>query len=128
MLFTGFIISDTNGMSEQMNTVLEEQRALNEITEEKHLESGNYLVVSANQEQVDNYFLQYYARYVLWNPHVDARYDFIVTDNEFETIIKQYDGVLLLDNHYTFVATMKKLTQRTLSPGYYPVEQFHFDN
>lgn len=124
IVFAGFIISDTNGMTHQMKTLAEEQIVFENIAKNKHFDHGRYLVVSAQQEQIDNYFLMYYARYLLWTPNVDARYDFIVSPDEFTAILNHYDGVLLLDDHYTFKANVKLVTGLEIETGYYEVKGF----
>ncbi len=59
--------------------------------------------------------------YYLWNKNIDTRDDFNLTDDDFIALLKTYDEVLILDDHYTFNALTKKLFGRTYSPGLYKV-------
>ena len=79
--------------------------------------------MSADQEFLD--LMALYSdsatRHYLWNENVDTRDDFNLTDDDSIAILKTYDEVLILDDHYTFNALTKKLFGRTYSPGLYKV-------
>lgn len=77
------------------------------------------LLVTADKEIVDSYFITDAARYYLWNVHVDGREDFDLSDSTFLYILKSYDEVLILDDHYSFNAMTKKLFGKTYKPGFY---------
>ena len=55
--------------------------------------------------------------YYLWNENIEARDDFTFTDKDFIAMLKTYDEVVILDDHYTFNALTKKLFGRTYSCG-----------
>lgn len=57
--------------------------------------------------------------YYLWNEKIEARDDFTFTDKDFIAMLKTYDEVVILDDHYTFNALTKKLFGRTYAPGVY---------
>ncbi|WP_203269337.1 hypothetical protein [Streptococcus uberis] len=124
LIFLGFIISDTNGMVKQNTLQPKEQLILKRLSKEKNYEDGKFLIVSDNKELVDNYFLSYYSRYQLWNSKVDARYDFMLSKDRFEKLIKKYDGIFLLNDHYTFKANVYKMTNKKIKPGYYSLKWF----
>ncbi|MCK1214845.1 hypothetical protein [Streptococcus uberis] len=124
LIFHGFIISDTNGMVKQNTLQPKEQLILKRLSKEKNYEEGKFLIVSDNKELVDNYFLSYYSRYQLWNSKVDARYDFMLSKDRFEKLIKKYDGIFLLNDHYTFKANVYKMTNKKIKPGYYSLKWF----
>lgn len=124
LIFLGFIISDTNGMVKQNTLQPKEQLILKRLSKEKNYEEGKFLIVSDNKELVDNYFLSYYSRYQLWNSKVDARYDFMLSKDRFEKLIKKYDGIFLLNDHYTFKANVYKMTNKKIKPGYYSLKWF----
>lgn len=124
LIFLGFIISDTNGMVKQNTLQPKEQLILKRLSKEKNYEEGKFLIVSDNKELVDNYFLSYYSRYQLWNSKVDARYDFMLSKDRFEKLIKKYDGIFLLNDHYTFKANVYKMTNKKIKPGYYSHKWF----
>lgn len=124
LIFLGFIISDTNGMVKQNTLQPKEQLILKRLSKEKNYEEGKFLIVSDNKELVDNYFLSYYSRYQLWNSKVDARYDFMLSEDRFEKLIKKYDGIFLLNDHYTFKANVYKMTNKKIKPGYYSLKWF----
>ena len=66
-------------------------RKQNEVVKEIHQFTGSQsnsstdriLVVTADKENVDNYFVQYASRYYLWDVNVDARENFVTADQEF---------------------------------------------
>lgn len=124
LIFLGFMISDTNGMVKQNTLWPKEQLILKRLSKEKNYEEGKFLIVSDNKELVDNYFLSYYSRYQLWNSKVDARYDFMLSEDRFEKLIKKYDGIFLLNDHYTFKANVYKMTNKKIKPGYYSLKWF----
>lgn len=124
LIFLGFMISDTNGMVKQNTLRPKEQLILKRLSKEKNFEEGKFLIVSDNKELVDNYFLSYYSRYQLWNSKVDARYDFMLSEDRFEKLIKKYDGIFLLNDHYTFKANVYKMTNKKIKPGYYSLKWF----
>lgn len=124
LIFLGFIISDINGMVKQNTLQPKEQLILKRLSKEKNYEEGKFLIVSDNKELVDNYFLSYYSRYQLWNSKVDARYDFMLSKDRFEKLIKKYDGIFLLNDHYTFKANVYKMTNKKIKPGYYSLKWF----
>ncbi|MGF0028616.1 hypothetical protein [Streptococcus alactolyticus] len=94
--------------------------ALQQITGNRMTPSEQkVLLVTADKEIVDSYFITYAARYYLWNVHVDARENFLLDDQEFTQILASYDEVLLLDNHHTFNAMTKKVFGKTYEPGLY---------
>lgn len=124
LIFLEFIISDTNGMVKQNTLQPKEQLILKRLSKEKNYEEGKFLIVSDNKELVDNYFLSYYSRYQLWNSKVDARYDFMLSKDRFEKLIKKYDGIFLLNDHYTFKANVYKMTNKKIKPGYYSLKWF----
>ncbi|MGF0099649.1 hypothetical protein ACQRCV_01855 [Streptococcus alactolyticus] len=94
--------------------------ALQQITGNRMTPSEQkVLLVTADKEIVDSYFITYAARYYLWNVHVDARENFLLDDQEFTQILASYDEVLLLDNHHTFNAMTKKLFGKTYKPGFH---------
>ncbi|MGF1983259.1 MULTISPECIES: hypothetical protein [Lactococcus] len=126
IIFLGFIISDTNGMIKQNKNITIEQKNLQKIVSKKKLNKGKYLIISDNKTIIDNYFLMYYSRYQLWNVHIDVRYDFMVSEKKFKQELNGYDGFILLDNHYTFKANLKKITHKNFSPGYYSVTSINY--
>lgn len=77
------------------------------------------LLVSSDKEKIDNYYLIRAARYYLWNVNVDGREDFDLSDSTFLNILKSYNEVLILDDHYSFNAMTKKLFGKTYKPGFY---------
>lgn len=87
------------------------------------LNEKKYLVVSTNKEAVDSYLVGYVGKYYLFSPNVDGRENFLLSDAEFRTLLKQYDEVVVLEEHYTFNAMTKKLTGKTFAPGVYSVAE-----
>ena len=116
-------------LSENNSIVYNNNQETNEVAKEIHQLTGSQsdsstdriLVVTADKENVDSYFVQYTRSYYLWNENVDTRDDFNLTDDDSIALLKTYDEVLILDDHYTFNALTKKLFGRTYSPGLYKV-------
>ena len=116
-------------LSENNSIVYNNNQETNEVAKEIHQLTGSQsdsstdriLVVTADKENVDSYFVQYTSSYYLWNENVDTRDDFNLTDDDSIALLKTYDEVLILDVHYTFNALPKKLFGRTYSPGLYKV-------
>ncbi|WP_245686264.1 hypothetical protein [Streptococcus henryi] len=106
---------EASNISQQIKSLVGDRR---EKSEER------ILVISADKENVDSYFTQYAARYYLWNTHVDAREDLMLSSQEFEKLLKEYDQVLVLDNHYTFNALTKQLYSKIYPPGLYQISDF----
>lgn len=59
--------------------------------------------------------------YYLWNENIEARDNFTFMDKDFIAMLKTYDEVVILDDHYTFNALTKKLFGRTYAPGVYKI-------
>ena len=55
----------------------------------------------------------------VWNVNVDGREDFDLSDSTFLYILKSYDEVLILDDHYSFNTMTKKLFGKTYKPGFH---------
>ncbi len=87
------------------------------------LNEKKYLVVSTNKEAVDSYLVGYVGKYYLFSPNVDGRENFLLSDADFRTLLKQYDEVVVLEEHYTFNAMTMKLTGKTFAPGVYSVAE-----
>ena len=79
--------------------------------------------MSADQEFLD--LMASYSdsatSYYLSNKNIDTRDNSNLTDDDFIALLKTYDEVLILDDHYTFNTLTKKLFGRTYSPGLYKV-------
>ena len=87
------------------------------------LNEKKYLVVSTNKEAVDSYLVGYVGKYYLFSPNVDGRENFLLSDADFRTLLKQYDEVVVLEEHFTFNAMTMKLTGKTFAPGVYSVAE-----
>lgn len=122
--FVGNCVSEVNGMhyiekSQGANAPTMLQAAIKGQTFDMN---GRYLIVSSNQEWVDTYLLMYLGRYQMWADDVVQRYDFVMDDQQFIELLNGFDGVVVMDDHYTFNAMIEKLTGKKLTPGYYSIE------
>lgn len=122
--FVGNCVSEVNGMhyienSQGNNAPTMLQAAIKGQTFDMN---GRYLIVSSNQEWVDNYLLMYLGRYQMWADDVVQRYDFVMDNQQFIELLNGFDGVVVMDDHYTFNAMIEKLTGKKLTPGYYPID------
>lgn len=83
------------------------------------LNDDRYLIVTANKEEVDNYFVGFFGKYWLYSPNVDGREDFNMSVSEFKDLIASYDKILILEDHYTFNEMTKLINNKTYQPGLY---------
>ncbi|HEY0222514.1 MAG TPA: hypothetical protein VGC17_06975 [Lactovum miscens] len=120
IFFIGSSLSEVNGMNFQ---VKQDQPLLSDkitqLVKYRNLTNGKILVVSADKTDVDSYYLAYLSKYELWNPNVDVRYDFIMSGSAFKKLLHNYNYVLLLDDHYTFIKMSERYLGKDLSPGIY---------
>ena len=85
-------------LSENNSIVYNNNQETNEVVKEIHQFTGSQgnsstdriLVVTADKENVDNYFVQYASRYYLWDVNVDARENFVSADQEFLDLMASY--------------------------------------
>lgn len=50
------------------------------------LKDDRYLVVSPSEEEVENYFVEFFGKYLLYTPNVDGREDFIIPESKFKKL------------------------------------------
>lgn len=127
MFYIGSLLSEVNGLAfseKQAAPILAQQ--MEAFKGQDDYQDAKILVVSAQEDQVNRYYTTYVGRYVFWNPNLDARYDFMMDLADFQDLLKSYDYVLLLDDHYTF----RELTYQSRGfrprPGIYPSKDFIF--
>ena len=85
-------------LSENNSIVYNNNQETNKVVKEIHQFTGSQsnsstdriLVVTADKENVDNYFVQYASRYYLWDVNVDARENFVTADQEFLDLMASY--------------------------------------
>lgn len=86
-------------LSENNSIVFNNNQETNKVSKELHKLTGNnmnstkkrILVVTADKEHVDSFFVQYASRYYLWDVNVDARENFVSADKEFLDLMKSYN-------------------------------------
>lgn len=122
--FVGNCVSEVNGMhfienNQGNNAPTMLQAAIKGQTFDMN---GRYLIVSSNQEWVDSYLLMYLGRYQMWADDVVQGYDFVMNDQQFIELLNGFDGVVVMDDHFTFNAMIEKITGKQLTPGYYPID------
>lgn len=119
------LLSENNGMlynNKMYNKTV--PAAFNRVTGNQFtLNHTKYLVVSTNKEAVMSYLTGYVGKYYLYSPNVDGREDFLLDDAAFIDLLKQYDKVVILEEHYTFNAMTKKLFGDTFKIGIYEVKE-----
>jgi hypothetical protein len=122
---TLMLLSENNGMLYNNKTYNQTVPAtFNRVTGNRFkLNNTKYLVVSTDKDAVTSYLTGYVGKYYLYSPNVDGREDFLMDDAEFIDLLKQYDKVVILEEHYTFNAMSKKLFGRTFEPGTYKVQE-----
>ncbi len=87
-------------LSENNSIVYNNNQETNVVAKELHQIAGSsmtssnkrILVVTADKENVDSYFVQYASRYYLWDVNVDARENFVSADQDFLDLMSSYSG------------------------------------
>lgn len=126
LFFTiGMLLSENNGIQfNNRKSSHNVSQKIKKIVGDRQRESvKKVLVVSADRTNVENYFIQYATRYYLWDVHVDARENFMLSTSQFKKLLKNYDQVLILDSHYTFGAMSKKTFGKTYSTGLHSTQE-----
>lgn len=129
---TGLVLSESNGMM-FMNKSYENEipYLIKNITKDnQELNNASYLIVSADKENIDNYYTQYVGKYYLYSNQVDAIENFIISDEEFITTLSNYDYIVVIDEHYTFNALAKKILNINIEQQIYSSEELlaHYTN
>lgn len=129
---TGLALSESNGMM-FMNKSYENEipYLIKSITKDnQELNNASYLIVSADKENIDNYYTQYVGKYYLYSNQVDAIENFIISDEEFITTLSNYDYIVVIDEHYTFNALAKKILNINIEQQIYSSEELlaHYTN
>ncbi|MCA9765902.1 MAG: lantibiotic ABC transporter permease [Carnobacterium sp.] len=117
----GLLLSENNGMlytnKQYENTIpykVKQVTGDNMILNEKR-----YLIISSDKESVDNYLVSFVGKYFLYSPNVDAIESLMMSDEAFIALLKNYDSIVLIDDHFTFQALTKKQLGVELKPGLY---------
>lgn len=107
----GLLLSENNGILFNNKQYSEAIPSLvrNIVGNNMQLNHKRYLLVTADKENVDNYYAKYVGRYYLYSSEVDAQENFIMSDEDFLQLISEYDYIVVLDDHFTFKALTKKL-------------------
>lgn len=88
----GMFLSENNGIvynnNQETNEVAKEIRQF--TGSQSNSSTDRILVVTADKENVDNYFAQYASRYYLWDVNVDARENFVSVDQKFLDLMASY--------------------------------------
>lgn len=87
------------------------------------LNQDHYLVVTTDKENQLNYYTAFAGMYYLYSFNVTAQEDFKMDLDEFHKLIRSYDKVVILEEHWTFDAMMEQLSGRNYGPGIYEVER-----
>lgn len=122
---TAMLLSENNGMlynnAGYEDTYPAKIKAV--AGDEQDLNDRSYLIVSSDKESVENYYIPYIGKYYLYTDQVEAREDFIMSDEEFIAVLSNYDYIVLIEDHYTFNELSKKLFQIEVSNGIYETEE-----
>lgn len=120
---TILILSENNGMLYN-NIQFEDSvpASFSKVTDNQmELNDNRYLVVTARKADVESYLVGYVGKYYLYSPFVEGQEDFMMEDQTFNNLLKSYDYIVILDDHFTFNVMTKKIYHRTFEPGVYPV-------
>ena len=120
---TILVLSENNGMLYN-NIQFEDSvpASFSKVTDNQmKLNDNRYLVVTARKADVESYLVGYVGKYYLYSPFVEGREDFMMEDQTFNNLLKSYDYLVILDDHFTFNAMSEKIYHRTFEPGVYQV-------
>lgn len=121
----GMLLSENNGMlytNKEYQTTIPYK--VKDVTgDNMNLNEKRYLIISNDKRNVDNYLVSFVGKYFLYSPNVDAVESLMMSDEDFIALLKDYDSILLIDDHYTFQALTKKLLGVNLKPGIYPTAE-----
>ena len=122
LLFSSLLVlSENNGMTYNKNHYLDSLPAQFDqvVGNQMVLNDDRYLVVSDRKVDVDSYAVGFIGQYYLYTPNVVGREDFVMDDQPFLDVLKEYDYIVILDDHFTFNAMTEKLFNQTFEPGIY---------
>jgi hypothetical protein len=120
------LLSENNGMKYN-NTMYKNSLpyAFSKITENQMMmNSERYLIISSNNDSVENYLITSFGKYFLYSPNVETAGDFVMDESSFMNIIQKYDKIIVFDDHYTFNAMTNKLIETHFKPGIYDVDEY----
>lgn len=119
---TLLILSENNGMQYNLRQYQSSvpYKVEHIVGNQMTLNHQNYLIISADKTQVDNYFTQYVGKYYLYSDHVDAREDISqLSRTQFIDLIGKYDAVVVIDKHYTFRVMGHQYLNKNIKQGIY---------
>ena len=122
LLFSSLLVlSENNGMIYNKNQYLDSLPAQFDqvVGNQMVLNDDRYLVVSDRKADVDSYAVGFIGQYYLYTPNVVGREDFVMDDQPFLDVLKEYDYIVILDDHFTFNAMTEKLFNQSFEPGVY---------
>lgn len=114
-------LSENNGIryNEHQYPHTEPYRVEHMVGDRMKLNHKHYLIVSTNAADTDSYLTAYAGKYYLYSPNVDAQENFVIDDDQFVGLLKQYDEIIILKRHFTFNAMTKKIYHKTYGLGIY---------
>lgn len=83
------------------------------------LNNEKYLVISANEQGVDDLFVEFFGKYWLYSPNVDSRKNYEMDADDFESLLSSYDKIVILDDYYSFNQMTELISEKTYTPGIY---------
>lgn len=122
---TLLIFSESNGLlfnATQFDQSIPSQFKKMEL-ERIEKNSDSFLIVSTDKVAVENYLVNFVGKYFLFSENIEGRENFMFEDQEFIELLKQYDHVVVLEEHYTFNKLVEKNFDRSLGTGIHSINE-----
>ncbi|OJG42975.1 hypothetical protein RV04_GL000734 [Enterococcus hermanniensis] len=122
---TLFIFSESNGLlfnaTQFDQSIPSRFKKMKLDTIEKS--SDSFLVVTTDKTAVENYLVNFVGKYFLFSENVEGREDFVLEEQEFIELLKQYDYIVVLEEHYTFNKLFEKNFDQSLRNGIHSIRE-----
>lgn len=118
------LLSEINGIkyhNAQFHKTLPGQ--FQKVTDQKfELNHERILVVTADKENLNSYYTNFFSTYYLYSTNVIPKEDFMMDNQSFRTFIESFDSIVILEEHWTFVELFKQMTGDVPKIGVYAVK------
>lgn len=118
------LLSEINGIkyhNAQFHKTLPGQ--FQKVTDQKfELNHERILVVTADKENLNSYYTDFFSTYYLYSTNVIPKEDFMMDNQSFRTFIESFDSIVILEEHWTFVELFKQMTGDVPKIGVYAVK------
>lgn len=118
------LLSEINGIkyhNAQFHKTLPGQ--FQKVTDQKfELNHERILVVTADKENLNSYYTNFFSTYYLYSTNVIPKEDFMMDNQSFRTFIESFDSIVILEEHWKFMELFKQMTGDVPKIGVYAVK------